>query len=413
VFDQTEGTRHLPFFAELAALEDGDPSWRAVSAGLVVLRLVDAWIEEGAAAVAADGWGMRSVEAAIEEVDDGVPARAVLRSVVTALKGSQPNDMRGVAPRLMAYGRSLDLDAKWALAADVYETVIAHVHPLEESDVAISAHLRRAYCQRSLGALEDASTSYDAASSIAGSIGDIFGMLRAQIGSATIAKTRGNIPEAEALLDDAIARAESHELTDVRALALQDRADIAYLRGNYDLAVRVAYEALEHTKDPVNRDRILSDIATSFYMLGVRSVARDTYLIIEATAQEQYARWVASINLMEIAAQDGSMPLFERYRKLLSSADLPPLLRAQFLLHLGEGYAALGETSLAEAALTTASDLAGKYALNQLSFTIEESIRRVVDMANNPTQPETDVPPSLVGIARDLGALRRQLAKPL
>jgi tetratricopeptide (TPR) repeat protein len=313
----------------------------------------------------------------------------------------------------MAYGRSLDLDAKWALAADVYETVIAHVHPLEESDVAISAHLRRAYCQRSLGALEDASTSYDAASSIAGSIGDIFGMLRAQIGSATIAKTRGNIPEAEALLDDAIARAESHELTDVRALALQDRADIAYLRGNYDLAVRVAYEALEHTKDPVNRDRILSDIATSFYMLGVRSVARDTYLIIEATAQEQYARWVASINLMEIAAQDGSMPLFERYRKLLSSADLPPLLRAQFLLHLGEGYAALGETSLAEAALTTASDLAGKYALNQLSFTIEESIRRVVDMANNPTQPETDVPPSLVGIARDLGALRRQLAKPL
>jgi hypothetical protein len=49
VFDQTEGTRHLPFFAELAALDDGDSSWRAVSAGLVVLRLVDAWIEEGAA----------------------------------------------------------------------------------------------------------------------------------------------------------------------------------------------------------------------------------------------------------------------------------------------------------------------------------------------------------------------------
>src|SRR6478672_2619158 len=122
VFDDMEGARHLPFFAELAGLDERDTAWRSVSAGLVVLRLVDAWIEEGAAAVAADGWGMRSVEAAIEEVDDGSPARSVLRSVVTSLKASQPNDMRAVAPRLMAYGRSLDLDAKWALAADVYET---------------------------------------------------------------------------------------------------------------------------------------------------------------------------------------------------------------------------------------------------------------------------------------------------
>ncbi|HEX5972209.1 MAG TPA: hypothetical protein VFY85_09800 [Gemmatimonadaceae bacterium] len=411
MFDQTEGTRHLAFFAELAALDDGDPSWRSVSAGLVVLRLVDAWIEEGATAVAADGWGIRSVEAAIEEMDDGLPARSILRSVIGALKSSPPNDMRAIAPRLLAYGRALDLDAKWALAADVYETVIAHVHPVEESDVAVTAHLRRAYCERSLGDLDAAATSYATASQIADSSADMFGVLRAQIGAATIAKTRGNIPQAESLLDDAIVRAEAHQLSDVHAMALQDRADIAYLRGNYDLAVRMAYQALERTRDPVNRDRLLSDIASSFYMLGARSAARDAYLILEATCHEQYLRWIAQINLMEIAAQDGSMPLFERYRKTLSSASLPPALQAQFLLHAGEGHAALGEIALAEATLTSAAQLAEKYDLNQVSFTIEESLRRVRTPAFSSRAPAESVPASLTTIAEELGEMRRELAE--
>src|SRR6476661_5269925 len=184
VFDDMVGARHLPFFEELAGLDDGDASWRSVSAGLVVLRLVDAWIAEGAAAVSADGWGVRSVEAAIEEMPAGQPARAVLASVVEVLRTSSTGDMHAIAPRLMAYARALDLDAKWALAADVYETVIAHVHPVEESDVAITAHLWLAYCQRSLGALDDAARSYETASSIAASVDDMFGILRAQIGSA-------------------------------------------------------------------------------------------------------------------------------------------------------------------------------------------------------------------------------------
>ena len=105
-----EGARHLPFFAELASLEDGDAGWRSISAGLVVLRLVDAWMAEGAAAVAADGWGVRSVEAAIEEMPAGVPARAVLRSVVDAVQTSTTSDMHAIAPRLMAYAK---LDLSW------------------------------------------------------------------------------------------------------------------------------------------------------------------------------------------------------------------------------------------------------------------------------------------------------------
>ena len=173
------------------------------------------------------------------------------------------------------------------------------------------------------------------------------------------------------------------------------------------MAIRVAYQALAGTRDPINRDRLLNDIATSFYMLGVRSVARDTYLILEATAQEQYQRWVASINLMEIAANDGSRTVFERYHRTLAEAHLPPALQAQFYLHAGEGYATLGEPEEAEAALRTGMQLATTYGYNQVSFAIESALGRMRNAGTR--QNEASVPGSLLTIAQELSEMRRQL----
>ena len=410
MFDNSQGARHLPFFAALAELEDGDTEWRSVSAGLVVLRLVDAWIEEGAAAVAADGWGIRSVEAAIEEMPAGRPARAVLRSVVDAVKTSTTSDMHAIAPRLMAYARALDLDAKWALSADVYRTVISHVHPIDESDVAITAHIRLAFSLRELGKIDASATAYDDASVLAQSVGDVVGVLRAQIGRARIAVTRGNLPDAERHLDDAITRAGSEGLPEVRAVALQERANVAHLRGHYDSAVRLAYEALGDTQDPINRDRLLLDIAASFFMLGARSVARDAYLILEATAQEQYQRWVAAINLMELAAVEGAATVFERYRRHLLEQPLTPRLETQLHLHVGAGYVDLGEPLAARAALKTARALAERYQLNQLLFEAEQRLSSInEDLPARSPEYRLDAP-DLREIARELRARGRELA---
>ena len=410
MFDNTHGARHLPFFAALAELEDGDADWRSVSAGLVVLRLVDSWIEEGAAAVAADGWGIRSVEATIEEMPVGVPARTVLRTIVDAVRTSSASDMHAIAPRLMAYARSLDLDAKWALSADVYQTVISHVHPIDESDVAITAHIRLAFSLRELGQIDRSASAYDDASVLAQSVGDMVGVLRAQIGRARIAVTRGNLPDAERHLDDAITRAGSEGLPEVRAVALQERANVAYLRGNYDSAVRLAYEALRDTQDPINRDRLLVDIAGSFYMLGARSVARDAYLILEATAQEQYQRWVAAINLMEIAAAEGATTIFERYRRNLLEQPLTPVLQAQLHLHIGAGYQDLGKPLAARAALNRACELGERYQLNQLLFAAEQRLATISDQAATRTPEQQLDAPDLRKIARELRARGRELA---
>jgi tetratricopeptide (TPR) repeat protein len=382
-----------------------------VSAGLVVLRLVDAWVEEGAPVVVADGWGLRSVEATVEEMPAGMPARAILRSIVDAVKTSSTSDLHAIAPRLMAYARSLHIDSKWALAADVYETVIAHVHPIEESDVAIPAHLRLAACQRSLGALDEAGRSLDAASAVATDVDDIVGILHAQIGQAKIALERGNMPGAERILDDTIARAaQSDQLVEVRAVALHDRANVAFHRARYDLAVELAYQSLELTTDSINRDRLLADIASAFYMLGVHTAAKDAYQILEATAQEQYNRWYASINLMEIAAHEGSMPLFERYRRALATIAFPPALEAQFHLQTAESYEALSQFDAASSAAGRAHAIAGRYGFNHTMFAAEAAAARIAKgQPSVRSTPEIPVPASLREIATTIRQLRRQI----
>src|SRR6185312_758549 len=106
--NRTDGMlRHLAFFEELGAMDESDVSWRAVSAGLVVMRLVDRWMSDGALGLTA-----HSVSA----------VRRILSAVVDAMAESESGEMHAVTPRLMAYGQALEYESKLSLAADVYRT---------------------------------------------------------------------------------------------------------------------------------------------------------------------------------------------------------------------------------------------------------------------------------------------------
>jgi tetratricopeptide (TPR) repeat protein len=405
--ETAESMRHRAFFTELASLGDADPSWRAVTAGLVVLRLVEAWVEEGARVVAADSWGVRSVRAAIEDMPEGMPARTLLSGVVEALISARSGDLHAVAPRLMAYARSLDLDARWTLAADVYETILNHVHPVEDADVAVNALLRRGYCLRQIGDLAGASSVYATAAEVAARCGDIIGALRARIGEARVLAAKGNLPGADDLLEETVARASEHELTEVRSLATHDRSYIAHMRGQYDAAVRFAYDAMRESTSERERDRILGDLAGSFYMLGVKSAARDAFSILAATAQEQYQRWVAAINLMELAAEEGVSLQFERYRQQLASAKLPPLLQTQFELHVGRGYQTFGEYSAARTWLERAVRSASAHSLNQFLFEAESALASNEPKAMpRPSATTFEIPDDVNEIAAELREMR-------
>jgi tetratricopeptide (TPR) repeat protein len=371
--------QHVPFFEALARATEDSAEWRLTSAGLVTLRLFDAWIVEGPSVVAADSWGLRAVREAIGAVDAGSSSRSILASVVDAMESAGAVRVPLVAPRLLAYARALQFDGRWELAADVHRTVLAHAHPVDEADIVIAANMQLGACLRTTAAWDEATTAYARAGCVAAMSGDIVNVLRSRVAEANLAKDRGNLPQAQMLLDETIREATANRLADIRAVALHDRANIAVRRGEFEAAITMAYEALEGTSAPASRDRILSDIAVAFYELGMRSAARDAYLILAATAQEHYLRWAATINLMECAAADGREPMFEQYRRELADASLPVTLACQYNYYVGEGYRLFGRMEQARMALERALQLAEQHRLNEMMFRVEQSLESLKD----------------------------------
>jgi hypothetical protein len=208
------------------------------------------------------------------------------------------------------------------------------------------------------------------------------------------------------LLAGAAAKAGELALREVRSTATHDRSHVAILRGQYDVAVRFAYDALRESTNEHERERILNDLATAFSALGVKSAARDAFLIIATTSHEQYLRWTASINLMELAADEGVRLHFERYRQQLSAAELPPLLRVQFELHVGRGYQSMGETELAQSWLERAADTAASHSFNKLVFEAEDALSKNTRSSERAPAVAFEIPEDVGQIANEIRALR-------
>jgi tetratricopeptide (TPR) repeat protein len=311
----------------------------------------------------------------------------------------------------MAYGQSLEYDAKWTLAADVYHSVLAHLHPVEDSDASIAAHLRLGSCYKNLQLIDAAKEAYSSASEIANAVGDIVGVLRARIGEGEIAWFRGNLPEAAAILDDTVAKATGAELRDVRSRALHDRSSVAALSGQYELAIRLAYQALGDSQSPSERDRILNNIAGSFMQLGVLSAARDAYLVLSATAQEQYMRWTATLNLLELSSHSNAEMHFEHYRRQLLGQTLPPYLATAFELTLGTGYQRFGDLPKAQLHLKRAIAMAGEHGINQFLFEAEEALYQL-EMQSPPRKVQKEIALDLQEVASAIKNLKESVGVP-
>ena len=402
---------HMPYFEQLAELAGDSAEWRSTSAALVVLRLFDTWMADGAPVVARDALGLLAVRDQISAVDPRDAARRILSSIVEAMVHAERPRIVTVAPRLLAYGRSLQQEAKWKLAADVYRTVLSHATPIENSDTVIAANMQLGRCLRVMADWEEALSCFASASQIATMNDDVMNILRARIQEANIAIDRGNLPYAETLLDDTIVQADQTGHAEIRATAIHDRALVAHRRGKYDDAVVLQFEALKGVRNQIARDRVLNDLGASFSMLGVYSAARDAYLVVAATAQEQYMRWTAKINLLDLAADERREPVFEQYRRELEDVSLPPTLATYYFYFVARGHSEFGRPLLAKAAIERAIELAianklGQWVVKSEEF-LEELQRKEIRKSNSEAREAAAVwSPEVLSIADRLSELR-------
>lgn len=399
---------HHAFFEALGSTEAGTPQWDSVFAGLSTMRLVDRVAEEADAAISSGDWAERDrTRARADALSAGDPVRAVLLRVLDALAASTTLSPE-FGSSLLSYGRALDIQGRWTLAADVFHTITDSFSERLYPRIVIEAATALGAAARNTGDWETSNQAYARAEHLAESIGDRALSLTAQVGLATSQMIRGNLPAADAELEQVLDEAAAAGFTVVQAIALHARASVAHSRGDFKKAIHFGYRSLELTVNPSSRERLLADISAAYAELGMLDTARDGYSIVAMTSPHQWVRWQATLNLMELAIKDGDEGSFDNYVAQLEGVSLEPRLLTYFLYFRALGSRRFGRSD--EHALFAAAQLSAESnQLHQLAFEIEaardtDSVPE--EIAGIATATEAEAADELRRIAEMLGHLR-------
>jgi tetratricopeptide (TPR) repeat protein len=401
--------RHQIYFDTLGSMQEDSASWRSVFAGLSVLRLVDAYAPAGPTTGPANWAQLHAVRTAIELMSEGDAVRGVLTCVLEEITTRSKVDDT-VCAALMGYGRALDYEASWGLATDVFLTVAMLAKPERNPRLAVEAHVAVGGTARRNGDWDTSARAYSQAAYIADTLGDRPGVLTVQVGIANTYLAKGNMPQAQTILDDVIVQARDQELPEIQGLALHSRAALASRSGEHAEALKLAYEALNLTAKPADRDVVLEDIAAMFTQLGMHDPARDALLVLTATAQTKFVRWSATLNLMELAGINGMEDVFDGYARELARAPLGPWIRSHYLLFLGEGFGRFGRQEAAIQALEEAQSFAESNQIHQIAFRAQDAIvaaRSAPRTLPTFTQPPAWVPDDIGTVVRAISELRK------
>jgi hypothetical protein len=364
----TLGLKHLAFFEAVGEAKENSPKAQSATAGLLMLRLIDHWVLAGPAMVEPESVSVKSVRGAIMQLESTDPTREVLLGLVNTMQTVREVDIQPVLPRLFAYAGCLEKRVELTLAADVYGTIARLAEEEYDGDLLIDSFLRLGYCQRMMGELSDAEASYATAGKIAKRQKETARALRSQIGGATVVMMRGNLPKAEELLAQIALESERAACVEVTSSALHVRSIAAHRRGELGRAVCLAYNALQCTAVPKERDGILADIGAYFITMKRFDAAHDALMILEATAATEMVRLHARVNMMVLAARAGDSDLFASSRTRLEGVMLPPEVQINYLIESARGFRLFGGARRAEGLLKEAQQLAVEHGFNRSIF---------------------------------------------
>ncbi|HEU4720729.1 MAG TPA: tetratricopeptide repeat protein [Gemmatimonadaceae bacterium] len=373
---------HLAYLEALGACEENAPRWHAVTGGYAALQLFDLWVEHGCGAVAPSVLEVRRVRKRIERIAPGDPIGRCLTHLVDVLerahppRGSDEDRLRGyeVGRILAAYGKLLQYESSWSLSRDVHATLIEYARTADDEERLLDSMLMVAFCHRMLGQLDEARDAYGVLREAAREARSEQYLLLSELGFSKLAVARGNLPAAAGMLDRILEETQVGEHGTVRAKALLDRARLATQLGDHTTAAILGHQALECTTDPLDRDRILLNIGLTLTNMGLWNEARDAYLVAGATAQELTVRWMAQINLMELAYLERNEILFEQYHRAVAGIELPPYVDTVYHETRAHGLCVFGRVSEATDAFRRMLDVASRHGLNEFVLKAERAL---------------------------------------
>lgn len=411
------GLAHAAYLEALANAEEGTEEWHLLAAGHATLWLFEAWGGCDGGAMAPAALEIRRVRKRVEAVGSHHPVRRCLSQLVDLVERSPVGRGGEGAPGLeagrilAAYARLLQYDARWPLAVDVHQTLLRQARCVDDEERMLDSMLMLGFSYRMMGRLGEAYDAYVALREAAARAGDERHRLLSELGLAKMAIERGNLPLASAMLDRLIDETRGRDAV-VLAKALSDRARVAGQMGDFSTSLALNFEAMSLSRDALDRDRIMADLALAFAYMGLRDQARDANLVLSATAQDATQRFAAKNNLMELAYLDGRETVFEQYRRELARVPLTPYLLATHHEVVGHGCRAFDRHDEAREAFQRMLAVAERHGLNELAMKAADALEEMVrsTRAAPPTPHATlDAQPSdVVKVGKAIAALRLQ-----
>jgi len=408
---------HLVYLEALAQCTEESPRWHSVTAGYAVLQLFEGWASIDGSGVAPSVLEMRRVRKRLARVSESDPIRRCLTQLIDVLERARPGDTTEPVLRafevgriLAAYGKLLQYEASWSLSRDVFETLVAYAQCTDDEERLLDSMLMVGFSLRMLAQFDEARDAYGRLRDTAALLESEQYLLLSELGFAKIAIERGNLPAAAGMLDQIITEAGEEEHVGIRAKALMERARVASQLGDLSSATILGHQALLQSRDPMERDRILINLSVTLMELGLWEQSRDGNLLLTVTAQEATVRWMAQINLMQLAYLERREPMFEHYRREIAGMDLPPYLEAMFWQASAHGFRVFDRLPDAARAFQKMLAVADRHELNEFIVHAERALKDVAAAADPMEKarrsPASEPPPELATVARAVTELR-------
>jgi tetratricopeptide (TPR) repeat protein len=362
------------YFDALKPLNTSTDAWKSIVAGLVVLRLVDDWLDEGVSAIAKNPANVQAVREAIARVPEKDPVRSMLCNIIDIVTQSEQAAVQTIAASMFDYGRILHNVNYWTLARDVLISLLRRAGIAQDNEITAQAARHLGRILKHLGQLDASDRMYSIAVQASSVINQHGFSLTARMGAVPNLISRGRFIEASIALDAITTDVESLGLMDYMGDVLQDRAWIMCMRKNYHAALPIYKTSLMYPSIPPATDRRLLSLGGTLVGCGYHDAAKKILIPLQEQVQEETVRSQAMINLLEIAAKERDRQAFVRYRAELDG-NLPlPELQVHYHLYLGKGYQNFWRPMAAMEERQTALAIATEYGLHQLRALVLDDI---------------------------------------
>jgi tetratricopeptide (TPR) repeat protein len=336
--------RHLAFFRAASTEVEGSSEYRGLLAGLVVLRLIDK-CRSPARDPELQARESLPVQQAVDAMENG-ETQGALRELLDSLAALMQGFPEPCVEKLVSYGRLLERDARWDPAADVHLTAIELGN---ESRVLLPrCYQRAAICFRKLGQLGRVEDLLGEGQRIAAENGDEFWGLQIRLSVASLAMHKGELSEAEKVLEAITAAADASGSTMVAAQARHGLGIAAYEQKRYEGAVEYLHAAVRMYVDPSLKIGAMHDLALALADMGYLDVAKTVFsTTLQLPHLDLELRNHVTINLMHLAIVARDRAQFERLRRELTSERLNGTQLARYHIIVGQGCVAFDDLSAA------------------------------------------------------------------